>query len=776
MTSALCSGTCPEGQYSEKGSTRCFNVTFSGTTALQGVDLAKQTSALRKQLSDLRHKLAVNHRHQRRNDLAMTVPNNTVPNSRGAPSFDFNAPTNSLQASSVEQAVHSTDDGQSTMQGGTGGGDRTSGTTKKAGSSCKYGKKTVPEQWVGADEGSMWCNQCLCAGGKLVCTQKDCGAQQSASPPAAVAPLVPMPSPLAQGGEAVPGPHQCLHHKNVVVANGWVGAGLGSNWCNMCICQGGQRAVELDQLMDVTTCSMNACRGLEPTPAPTPSLNWDSMCKHGGKYVANGWSGQGVEDQWCNHCLCSATIVSCTTLECGVNPDDCIDDSLDMEHSYHDGWTGKAAAGSTHWCTQCMCVKGAFACAPISCGINPAMPTSAPTIDPMSCIFNHKLVRDGWFGDGVGDEFCNTCECKKGRIYCTNEVCRRKCRNVQCPNAGTKPVCQTLDIVRKELKWHGCCFNPAHDCLRARQFKMVESDVGGYWGMAPYLAGDGQTNRQRSEKECRNQCLGMDDCLVGTFVPTETAVKGSTDGVIGGECWLASHVHANLHNCDKLCKSFKKVPFELSTPTEQRAASSGMPSVCQCDPAQHPSKSTTCTYDLIRSKIVIHYLDKEGQPVTDAAYKQAHRDETHLCKVVGRHCQCCSCAAAAAGNHQEEDNSSSGVEAGSGGGNLSSGADTQSSVQPQHQVLAIRTVMAGWYEGAAPYLAGGGSSNVQLSLAACEQQCAGMKECLVGSFTTSGTATGECWLSHHIQEPSACSMPCTSFAKWKHQGAGGSGP
>jgi hypothetical protein len=753
----LCSGICSEGEYSLAGSALCFNITgVSGSSAIK----AKSRAVLQQQIANLQREITVRrHTHQRR-----VAHNSGAHDSRASPqaSYEFDATSGHTSLSSTYTAGGLYARGAAAQAAEPAGAaaqvsvsvkvDTGPGSLSRGGASCPYADKTVHDQWVGPAVGAAWCNQCLCAGGKLVCTRKDCGTKPTPPPPPVAAAPAPMAQPTSQPAGIMPGPHQCLHHKRSVVSNGWVGRGLGSNWCNMCICEGGMRHVLADQLVDVTTCSMNVCHGPKPTPAPTPALDWASMCKHGNRYVANGWSGQGEGDQWCNHCLCAESMVSCSTLQCGPNPDDCTDGSA-PEHTYHDGWFGKAAPDSKHWCTQCMCVKGVFACAPLLCEINPLVPTAAPTINPASCVFNNKLVHDGWFGDNVGNQFCNTCACKQGKLFCTNEVCRQRCNQVMCPNAGVDPVCPSLHIVREESEWHGCCFNSAYDCAIAKRFAMVDTEAGGYLGMAPYMAGGGQVNRQPSESDCRDQCLGMANCLVGTFVPQESAVQNSLSGVIGGECWLADHMHANLRNCDKTCKSFKKIPLlsSASKKKRQKKGQSPLPTVCQCDPARHHSTSVRCVYDLMAQQIAIHYLDAYGKVVTEAEYSRAHESDEHLCKVVGGHCKCCTCVGPAQGS-------------GTAATGLRSRTYTSATVQPS-EAFGIKNVMTGWFEGAAPYLAGGGSKNIQPSLAACKKQCAGMATCTFGSFTTAGAGTGECWLAQHVKSPSKCSRPCISFAK-----------
>ena len=47
-----------------------------------------------------------------------------------------------------------------------------------------------------------------------------------------------------------------------------------------------------------------------------------------GTIVPNGWSGNGVGNNWCNTCFCDNGLLSCTEMWCGEV--DCIDDPEDI--------------------------------------------------------------------------------------------------------------------------------------------------------------------------------------------------------------------------------------------------------------------------------------------------------------------------------------------------------------------------------------------------------------------------------------------------------------
>jgi hypothetical protein len=325
-------------------------------------------------------------------------------------------------------------------------------------SSCVYDGATVPDQWLGPGIGAFWCNQCLCGNGKLVCTTKNCGAK----PAETTSSPTPPPSPASTRG-----PDQCLHDKHIIVPNGWVGSGMGENWCNMCVCD--------PQKSEETGCSKKTC-SKKSAPTPAPKLDWKTMCKHGDVYVPNGWTGKGQGEQWCNQCFCSDSKLSCSTLKCGNDPDSC----TDAGRTYRDGWIGVPSSRSESWCTQCRCDKGEFTCPPttsIVCGHNNAVPTRAPTFNPSTCVMDDKRVDDGWSGKGAGKQFCNHCSCQDGNLFCTKEHCRPECKNVACPR--TQPRCPMGKLPRLQPNWKNCCFNADRDCGYPM---VVDTKRGSYWG------------------------------------------------------------------------------------------------------------------------------------------------------------------------------------------------------------------------------------------------------------------------------------------------------
>jgi hypothetical protein len=143
------------------------------------------------------------------------------------------------------------------------------------------------------------------------------------------------------------------------------------------------------------------------------------------------------------------------------------------------------------------------------------------------------------------------------------------------------------------------------------------------------------------------------------------------------------------------------------------------------------SKFTQCNFDLLAQKVVVHHLDESLK------YRNLHKGQHHVCRIVGGHCKCCDCLPE--------------------GYNLGPPSN-------------IRTVLVGQYRGTEPYLLGGGASNRQRSELACQQQCAEMHNCKVGTYITAGDGDGECWLSENVlAQPSMCTMPCTSFEKFKKE-------
>jgi hypothetical protein len=126
-------------------------------------------------------------------------------------------------------------------------------------------------------------------------------------------------------------------------------------------------------------------------------------------------------------------------------------------------------------------------------------------------------------------------------------------------------------------------------------------------------------------------------------------------------------------------------------------------------------------------KIMVHHLDPS------LAHRDRHRGEHHVCRVLGGHCKCCDC--------------------------LPKG-------YKQGPPSNIQNVLVGQYTGTEPYLQGGGAKNRRRSELACQQQCAKLPRCKVGTYITSGEGDGECWLSANVlAQPSMCTMPCTSFVK-----------
>eukprot|EP00936_MAST-01D_sp_MAST-1D-sp1_P002069 g2069.t1 len=78
----------------------------------------------------------------------------------------------------------------------------------------------------------------------------------------------------------------------------------------------------------------------------------------------------------------------------------------------------------------------------------------------------------------------------------------------------------------------------------------------------------------------------------------------------------------------------------------------------------------------------------------------------------------------------------------------------------------IVTTYAGRYVAMAPYLDNGGTMLVTRTEALCHAACLSSSDCIAGTYITSGTHKGECWLSSHVHKAArTCDKPCSSFAK-----------
>ena len=91
------------------------------------------------------------------------------------------------------------------------------------------------------------------------------------------------------------------------------------------------------------------------------------------------------------------------------------------------------------------------------------MPT-APTFDPTRCKYGDAAdtttattatVPSGWFGPGPGAQYCNTCSCSMGAMFCTSDHCDPKCIGVECKGGGKAEKCSPGLIVKERAHWYG---------------------------------------------------------------------------------------------------------------------------------------------------------------------------------------------------------------------------------------------------------------------------------------------------------------------------------
>jgi hypothetical protein len=659
---------------------------------------------------------------------------------------------------------------------------------------CLNGGKVVEDQWSGVGTGTDWCNHCMCAAGKLICTTLSCGVT-TAAPNVANATA----APQAQIGKT------CVNG-DAIVHDGWMGRGTGSKWCKMCVCQA---AVSV-----YTVCSQNACTDA-PTTTPAPTkLDWMTMCKRGTSFMPDGWTGMGADKDWCNRCTCSKTRMSCTSMVCGANPNVCMNGHNPVPY----GWvgTGKGA----QWCNQCRCTKKSFVCTPKICGENPdadgntSTPTAAPKLDTNSCVNGGVKVADGWHGPAAGDAYCNVCTCKAGALTCTEQACppkeRPECMLVACPQVA--PACltrATLPVPKRD--YAGCCFDPSKDCAAATT---VTTFTGEYTAAAPFLDNGGEAFVVKSETECHEQCLQSSVCLVGTFI---------TSGSHVGECWLSANVHTKALPCDKPCRSFAKrlgpdkggwlttkAPTAISVPVPPSAHQRDLSDLnsgakafgndCTCDVSTAPaSLLVACHADLLGSgHIRVRHLSPRF------THWNMQGNEGHMCRLVrgaenskggGKicarrdmaggcekwenfACRCCDCAR-------------DGVPAlinmlprtgitliAAGAPLLAAGEVTPTCKAHLNSVWAMcgNTEVHKWGvgpEGKAQAIKNCNwmSINKQKfgtcpnTLASCMERCTTDIRCTVGEFIAATTGPPICKLSARVGPPAPCGSTCRGFTK-----------
>ena len=606
---------------------------------------------------------------------------------------------------------------------------------------CLNGNKVVADQWSGVGEGAEWCNHCMCATGRLICTTLSCGTTTAAPGNQGT------PAPKATFGK------ECVNG-GAIVKDGWMGPGTGAKWCTMCTCNA--------KLNVYTVCSQNVCK-TEPatTPAPT-KLNWETMCKRGTSFVQDGWTGKGSGSDWCNMCTCSKTRMSCTKMACGADPNVCMNGHEPVQY----GWmgTGKGA----QWCNQCRCTKESFICTPKVCGADPnavEKPTVAPAVagpklDIHSCVNGGVKVADGWHGPAAGDAYCNVCTCTKGALACTKMACppreRAECKPIVCP--AVAPACIARATLPKPKRdYAGCCFDPSKDCSAAA---MVSTYVGKYAAAAPFLNNGGEALVVKSDADCQEECLKSSACLVGTFI---------TSGEHEGECWLSANTHREPLTCDKPCDSFAKrlgashqllptkAPINAPNPpvTEAPLPAKQFGNACKCDVGTSPASALVkCHADLIgMGHIRVRHMSPRF------SRWETLGNEGHVCRLVrgakdaegggticarrdmeGKcaewenfACRCCDCTA--------------------------DGVPALLTMVPRANITMV--------DHNRPLLDVTKSKSLH-SLRACMEECTANIACMAGEFDASAAGMVTCKLSAHVGSPRSCGgglTGCSGFTK-----------
>jgi hypothetical protein len=148
---------------------------------------------------------------------------------------------------------------------------------------------------------------------------------------------------------------------------------------------------------------------------------------------------------------------------------------------------------------------------------------------------------------------------------------------------------------------------------------------------------------------------------------------------------------------------------------------------CDCDPKKQAAKWISCVVDSDGT----HVHELNLKPLTLQMGKADGADkEDHRCANIGdKVCQCCECV----------------VDA-----------------QPAN----IVSLGEGYYWLKAPFLDRGGQNYKVGSLAECQKACSDDKLCKTGTFVTSFSGKGECWLSSSVNTVGEqCVEQCESFAK-----------
>ena len=356
---------------------------------------------------------------------------------------------------------------------------------------CKLSDGTrVPHGWTGQGIGGDWCNTCTCEKGTLSCTELDCTLKCCDPAEKTLARCREGCICCGETGEWV-GSHgdartytcagvtqsgpdytppfykpcpQCKRPDGTVVAEGWSGQGTGDNWCNKCWCKDGVYGCTKKE------CTTKCCDPADKTKAvcregciccgatgtwvgshgdgktftcagvtqsgPDYTSPFDKPCpqckRPDGTVVAEGWSGQGTGDNWCNKCWCRNGVYGCTKKECTTK---CCDPADKTKAVCREGciccgatgtWVGSHGDGKT------------FTCA----GVTQSGPDYTSPFDkpcPQCKRPDGTVVAEGWSGQGTGDNWCNKCWCKDGVYGCTKKECTTKCCD---PADKTKAVCR----------------------------------------------------------------------------------------------------------------------------------------------------------------------------------------------------------------------------------------------------------------------------------------------------------------------------------------------
>ena len=148
---------------------------------------------------------------------------------------------------------------------------------------------------------------------------------------------------------------------------------------------------------------------------------------------------------------------------------------------------------------------------------------------------------------------------------------------------------------------------------------------------------------------------------------------------------------------------------------------------CDCDPTKQAAKWISCVVDSDGS----HVHELNLKPLTLQMGRGDGSDkEDHRCANIGdKMCQCCECVV-------------------------------------DQQPANIVSLGEGYYWLKPPFLDNGGQSYKVSSLAECEKACSDDKTCKTGTYVTSFSGRGECWLSKSVNTVGeACVEQCESFAR-----------